>query len=328
MPLSTIFIALTLLSVGHQKEKGFTTEQYLKDFDVLWETIRDEYAYFDLHRADWTKARTVFRPKVQEVSHLGEFVMLLERLLDQLADPHTHLNSNTASSQRLVPSGALVWAVPDKEAAVVKSIRSFEVAKGLRTGDRILLINGQTASVAVKQRIGPASNGSDPAVRQYALMCLLAGKRDKAVEIRVARRGATPRDLILIPPDSNKAAKSPTQPLLVKVLPGNVGYIRFNNSLGVQETVLAFDRAIARLSATKGLVIDLRDTPGGGNTTIGRAILGHFVRKERPYQKHSDPGEFRATGIPRSWIELVSPRVPGYTKPVVALVGRWTASMG
>jgi carboxyl-terminal processing protease len=62
---------------------------------------------------------------------------------------------------------------------------------------------------------------------------------------------------------------------------------------------------------------------------VAKGILGRFVGREQPYQKHVLPSEERDTGIRRSWLELVTPRGDFiYQRPVVVLVGRWTGSMG
>ena len=91
----------------------------------------------------------------------------------------------------------------------------------------------------------------------------------------------------------------------------------------------AWDAALDRLRETDGLILDLRDTPGGGNTTVARGLLGRLVPEVRPYQRHDLPREERRYGIRRIWVEHVAPRGPYiYDKPVAALVGRWTASMG
>jgi C-terminal processing protease CtpA/Prc len=77
------------------------------------------------------------------------------------------------------------------------------------------------------------------------------------------------------------------------------------------------------------LVVDLRDTPSGGHSSVARGILGRFVPREAPYQKHSLPSEERKTGVHRSWLELVSPRGGFvYERPVAVLVDHWTGSMG
>lgn len=43
------------------------------------------------------------------------------------------------------------------------------------------------------------------------------------------------------------------------------------------ETITAIDEAFGRAAGLDGLVIDLRNTPSGGNTDVARALLGHLV---------------------------------------------------
>jgi carboxyl-terminal processing protease len=117
--------------------------------------------------------------------------------------------------------------------------------------------------------------------------------------------------------------------LAFRVLPANGGYIRVHDSLGDENLIEAFDNALEKLRNTSTTIVDLRDTPSGGNTTVARAILGRFVRRELPYQKHLLPSEARQTGVVRSWLELVTPRGPfQYQRPVAVLVNHWTGSMG
>jgi len=73
-----------------------------------------------------------------------------------------------------------------------------------------------------------------------------------------------------------------------EIRPG-IGYVRFNDSLGDSATVAAFDCALEALRDTNGLIIDLRDTPGGGNSSVARGVLGRFVEREQAYQKHVWP---------------------------------------
>jgi carboxyl-terminal processing protease len=109
---------------------------------------------------------------------------------------------------------------------------------------------------------------------------------------------------------------------------GTIGYLKINNSLGENALIAQFDSALTALQGTTGLILDLRETPSGGNTTVARAIMGRFIAREAPYQRHEQPAQEAATGIRRSWLELVSPRGIQYKAPLVVLVGRWTGSMG
>ena len=72
----------------------------------------------------------------------------------------------------------------------------------------------------------------------------------------------------------------------------------------------------------------LRDTPSGGNTSVARGLMGHFVDHDRPYQMHVIPYEARVLGPPRKFVEYVTPYGAHYTCRVYVAGGRWTGSMG
>jgi carboxyl-terminal processing protease len=99
--------------------------------------------------------------------------------------------------------------------------------------------------------------------------------------------------------------------------------------LGNDATIAAFDNAMAQAKQRQSVILDLTDTPSGGNTTIARAILGWFISAPTFYQMHSLPAEERQSGIPRQWVEQVLPRAGKHHRgPVSVRVGRWTGSMG
>ena len=86
-------------------QTNFTHQQYEADFDYLWQNISEDYAYFDQKQTDWNKVREIYRPQLSSVTTRDGFVALLESVLEELYDFHTHLNTNTAASPRIVPSG-------------------------------------------------------------------------------------------------------------------------------------------------------------------------------------------------------------------------------
>jgi len=108
---------------------------------------------------------------------------------------------------------------------------------------------------------------------------------------------------------------------------GGVGYIKVNNFLFDNSIIPKFDSVLNKLLNTRALIIDMRETPSGGNTSVARAILGRFISTEHFYQKHEYYAEEKETGIKRSWQEIVSPRGITYTKPLVILADHWTGSI-
>ena len=309
-----------------------TPEQFEADFDTLWLSLDRNYAYFDVKQTDWAAVRSTYRPGVRQVKTRDEFVGLLERVLEELYDPHTHLDTNTASSPRLVPSGADIWAEWRGDAALVLEGRPGSPAAraGLRPGMEVVSYNGRAISDAVDARLGRSLRRHDPAARDWALRAILAGRRDEARALGI-RSGQAERSVVLDGRGNDPRPRGGAEgrPLDHRRLPVGIGYIRLNDSLGRAETVAAFDAALAELRGTSGLVLDLRDTPSGGNSTVARGLMGRLVDRDTAYQKHLLPGEERETGVRRSWLELVSPRGPfTYSAPLVVLVDHWTGSMG
>lgn len=310
-------------------QETLTSQQLEEDFDYLWQNVADDYAYFDQKETDWKRVKEIYRPRVALVKTRGDFVALLEAVLEELYDAHTHLNTNTAASPRLVPSGADIWAEWADGSAVVTEVRTNSAAEraGVAAGMRITAINGVPVDEAVRGRVGKSLRAADVAAKNWALRALLAGRRNEKRSVEVAAGGR--RRTLAIDDEHSGPQDAPPVLLDYRRVDGRTGYIRVNNSLGNFEMVREFDAALAALRDTEGLILDLRDTPSGGNTTVARALMGRFVGRDAPYQKHSIPSEERLYGAKRSWLELVSPRGEfTYTAPVVVLVNHWTGSMG
>jgi carboxyl-terminal processing protease len=195
---------------------------------------------------------------------------------------------------------------------------------------QVLAIDGIGIDAAVDQRVGKSLCSRDQAARDWALRALLTGRHNERRRVEV-RSGEASRELLIEDGQRGHANAAPDQSLLEHKRTGedeSIGYVRINNSLGSIELIREFDAALAELMNCAGLILDLRDTPSGGNTTVARGIMGRFIGSEGFYQKHSIPSEERF-GVKRSWMEIVSPRGAFcFAAPVVVLVDHWTGSMG
>ncbi len=298
---------------------------YQQDFEFFWQTIAANYAYFDIKQTDWDKAKTFYSDAAAKVTTKSEFIGLLEKALDEFYDPHMHLNTNTDMSPPLLPSGTDLWAQWDNGSVFLTQVRHNSAAAkaGLRAGQRIMSVNGVNVADAVKARLGQHLKADDPAAMNWAATAAVAGQRDKGREFFILANGITRS--VSVPVSVNE---TPRTALTFKRF-DDIGYIRIENSLGSSDLIAHFDSTLALLRDTKGLILDLRNTPSGGNTTVARAILSRFIDHDMPYQKHVLPMEEKNTGVKRSWLELASPRGSFvYRAPVAVLVDHWTGSMG
>jgi len=321
-------------SMGGTRQTKYTPQELQADFDFFWQSISDNYAYLDAKATDWNKVRTVYRPQLAAVQTRAEFISFMERVLEELYDPHISLNTNLPSSPRLVPTGDDTWAEWQEGNAIITEVRPGSSAEqaGLRAGMQVLSINRSPVRQAVHSREGQCLRHPDLAADNWALRVLLAGRHNETRRFVVQHGPQPPVAVTLDDTAAERGSVSESDaPLLhEEVLRQNprIGYIRINNSLGETKLFRQFDAALDKLKDTRGLILDLRDTPSGGNTTVARGLLGRFITQDMFYQKHDSPAEVRAYGIQQKWVDIVSPRGPCYSRPVVVLADHWTGSMG
>ncbi len=314
--------------------------QFADDFLVFWTDVKDNYAYFGKKHTDWNKVKSVYLPQAENAQNKNELITIFENAIEELYDNHFSLNTNRQSSTRLVPSGLDIWAEWINGKPVVTDVRKgFSADKvGVKNGMEIISINGIPTEQAVNNRIGKCITHIDTEVKNYALRQLLAGTY-LTQRVIVVKQNARLNDKVgqgktatlnLDKTHGNLTDNYKYNSLLdFNTFDKNIGYIKFNNSLGQNDVIQLFDSALYQLKNTKALIIDLRETPGGGNSLVARGIISRFISNEKPYQKHILPNEEKEFKIKRSWFEIVSPR-GGFTydKQVIVLVNHWTGSMG
>jgi Peptidase family S41 len=294
------------------------------DFASFCRFVKEEYAYFDIKKTDWKRVCMFYAARLPEANDRDAYIEILELAISELYDHHAHLGTNTSSSYRLVPTQTDLFATWVGGRATIAEVRKGSSAEGagLLAGMEIVAVNGEPVETLVKSVEPKFLSSEDPTARQWALQVALAGRRDRSATLLLISAGGKPREFKFI-----LSYPEPSSPLSYRSV-GGVGYVRINNSLGEQALVPAFDKAVSEMSSERALVIDLRDTPSGGNSAVARGIMGRFVNRLLPYQRHELVSEFRSNGIRRVWEEYVAPRESLVRKPIVVLVGRWTASMG
>jgi len=220
----------------------------------------------------------------------------------------------------------VIGSLPD--GAAVDNVRADSPAgiAGIEAGDALVGVGGVATGAAVEAFWDDLGLTVTPDRAGYAARVLAAGRRDRPRGLTVRDTAGAERRLSL---PSFYALPRPDRPPVTETDADGRLVVRFNDSLGDRATIAAFDAVMASARPGQTVVLDLRDTPSGGNTVVARAIMGWFVDEARAYQIHRLPAEERETGIARQWIEQVLPREgKRHHGPVVVRVGRWTGSMG
>lgn len=321
--LAILFVAC-LISTSALAQQSLSQEQFTSDFDLLWSHLRDHYIYFDKKETDWNRVRELYRPMLAGVKSRGDFVALLERILDELYDNHTSLSTNLKTSPRLVPTGLDLWAEWRGRRAVIMQLRSGFSAEqaGLKVGMEIISINGVPIAEAVARRLPKSLRSVNDEARNWALRAVLAGTHDKARIVAAKNlKGVVNVYKLDLPTQTTVDNYRYTPKVEWKMLPREIGYIKINDLIST-EIVAEFDSALNGVKVSRGLILDLRDIPRGGNTDVAEPIMGRLIDRRMGYQQVVPLHEPKYT-------KEVSPRGDWtYKAPIVVLVNRWTASMG
>ena len=301
-------------------------------WDEFETALRSNYAYLDAAGTDAVERQLArSREAALAAADAEASRRLMHRTALTFGDPHLIVGPFDDDDFNIVMTAADLDIVMRDGLYVVADVRAGSAADAaeIRPGWELVRIERLSAAEAARLPFGDIVD--DPTQEQLAYGATLAAN---------GRRGAMLRRLTFRLPSGETATRdlpSPRtpargdQPVLTtsRLGPGGrIGMIRFENALGDNTTIGAFDAAIASLADTESIVLDLRNTPSGGNTEVARSVIGHFVDDWRPYQVHTIPRIEREYGVPRRFVEYAAPREPRYRGTLVVLHGRWTGSMG
>ena len=303
-------------------------ERSRADARSLERLVNEVYAYPERFENARMPMSERLRAEAERVTDRRSLLRFAERALLVLADHHAITGSSFPDSWAVVPSYSDLWVDLSGTDFVIEAVRRGSPAEraGIRPGDRVVAVEGVPIDRAVADFWSDLGLAPDAVRAGFAARILAAGRRNASRRVTVRRGDETLPAFEL--PSLYAAAREQGQPVAVEP-EGRALRIRINDSLGDMAAVAAFDEAMAQAQPGQRLIIDLTDTPSGGNTVVARAILGWFVDRPRPYQMHELPAEARRTGIGRQWVEHVLPRAgKRHAGPVTVEVGRWTGSMG
>jgi C-terminal processing protease CtpA/Prc len=313
--LSLFTVLFANIAIGQTK--------YEKDFNEFWNDVNDNYAYFHQQQINWEKVKEIYLPQIKQITTNSDFIKLLEKVLNEFYNGHVSLNTNLKSSNRLIPSGQDMFVQRQNDKYIITDLRKGFGAdlSGLKIGSEVVLFNGKPIEEQLMQFLPKSNKTHSQAMHEYAINMLFAGTHNLKREITINVNGKQQ----VYYPDSMKINKL-VNLIETKILNKTTAYIKINNSLGDFKIIPLFDKAVDEFLQYKNLIIDLTETPSGGNTAVARGITGRFVNKSMPYQQHEfDEKEFDTK---RKWVEYVTPRKTQFKGNVFIVVGHWTGSMG
>lgn len=289
-------------------------------------TLRDNYAYLDRVQ-DLDSLLKKARQSAADVSTSAQMGTLVEKLGYAFRDGHFHVSPVVGPERAWIPSASDFWVVAKDNRWIVADVKQGSEAhkEGIRPGWELHRMDGESVSKLAREALLAVVASPSAKQFEYAINTVLAGRLGQARRF-VFVNGQVQREVDL-PPALQSFGPRPDE-LASVTRHGTAVRIRFNNSLGKNDLIRAFDRLMLENKDARALILDFRDTPGGGNTTVARAIIGHFVDEPKVYQIHRNMYEEQVYGVRRQYAEYVFPRGERFEGKVVALGGYWTGSVG
>ncbi len=317
------YIALILFTFNLAQAQPPNKLQIQADLNGMLTDIEDNYAYLKDKNIDLNCIKQKYTQKIDAINSEEQTVLFFEILLDEFYDSHLILNTNRNSSYRLY---APIYARLQNNKFIISSVwqSQLETINQNIIGAEIIKFNGVDFDKNIYNFPTLCQDKNKAEIRQWLANKVLAGRYNQARILTLKLRNNKTIEF-----DLDKLKIKHDDGLLSAKIVDNIGIIRINNSLGQNDLVSAFDKALDKIFGTKSLIIDLRNTVDGGDSYVARGIMSRFVSEDKPYQKHwYVDTAVNNPDVVRTWVEYISPRAKTYTKPVVVLVGRWTGSMG
>lgn len=307
----------------------------LENFDILAEAVDKHFSFFIQKGIDWQTVIARYRPRVERVSTTKGFYHIIYQLIRELNDYHSWLCNykDPTSLSRFSPQ--MFTRMIEGRLVVTEVEKGSEAyAKGLRPGSVIVGIDGLSVEARIN-KIKPLMHiySSERCFLEKAYRRILDGKKGSTVSIKFIQPDVDRTKTTRLKRVTRKSEEVIQPDFYVKKgefiwygkHPSGYGYIRILSFKGRTEIADEFDVALERLRNTPGLIIDVRENPGGYGTAQER-IIGRFITSKikvcTDYRKngteHDDFSKrdtyFKPTG---NW---------QYTKPIALLINAITGS--
>jgi C-terminal processing protease CtpA/Prc len=307
----------------------------LENFDILAEALDKNYSFFVHKNINWLDFTTKYRKKVETAVTDEEFYLLIYEFVRELKDFHSWL-----CNYKKVPdlgdfSPQMHTRLIGGKLVVTEVLKDSEAyANGLWVGAVITGIDGMSVKEKIeKNRPLTRMYSSERGFLEQAYRQILNGKEGSTVGVKFIAPGGNSAKTVRLKRLTSKKQETtePNFPITKKkyiwdgVHPSSYGYIRILSFSGREEIADEFDVSLERLKNTPGLIIDVRENPGGFGTAQAR-IIGRLITSKTKvdigYTKNGSGHEDFAMN--QTYFEPAGNWQ--YTKPITLLTNAITGS--
>jgi serine/threonine protein kinase/C-terminal processing protease CtpA/Prc len=331
LPVGKGYVTTDSAPVGLTPARVLSAQEQRENFDFLCKAIDETYASFELKSIDWGEVCRRYQERLDSAASADQFYRLLFQLVNELKDTHSWLQNYHPAFPTSGP-GLTVALFEGKPFIVAVNGDSEAAGLGAKPGSEVLEVDGLSVEDKLKQlRLGLPACSSERAFRREACRHLLAGERDTKVNVKLrlpdghAQTFALRRTAGVSDPPRQLCAFDLKQERFVQFghHPSGLGYIRITSFDGHEEVAQEFDQALEALRTAPGLILDIRDNPGGyGQERIVGRLLQRPTLGAINFIKNG-PGH----GDLKRRDDILEPTGPWqYSGPIALLVNDLTGS--
>lgn len=152
------------------------------NFEVLWNSFNDQYAYFEERGVDWQKSYEKYRKQISDKTSDAELLVICDQMLEDLNDGHVDIEA----SEKLMKKAALIgkWDTrPDPDISGARRAIVTKYLKDFKTHNLSRTIWGK-----INDRVGYVQINSMGAQGEYGITPDMdSGKANKLYRTAIAK---------------------------------------------------------------------------------------------------------------------------------------------
>ena len=259
---------------------GLSKKDRVAVFEEVWKRISERYYDPSFNGVDWNSVRDRYRPRLDQVGEDNEFYALLNRMVGELHDAHTRLHTPRERMDRerllAVTPGLSVWEVENKPVVISVDHGSEAERAGVVPGMIVTSVNGTPVANRLDHvRLAIGGSSTERAERLRLYRRLLDGDPGTKLTLGLTDYEGKPLMAAI-----SLRSVSDAPEVSCKQLPSGYGYIKL--TLWKSPIHDKFKAALDQLKTAPGVVIDLRDNPGGEVSEVLK-IAGFFFSNHEPF---------------------------------------------
>ncbi len=241
---SVLLASVFVLSMAYQPAQGHRSQPQ-ETYHRAWQLVRDNYFDSTFNNHDWDQLEHKYDGQIRTTEDSFKYIkVMLETLNDpytRFLDPKAFQDENDAIDARIVGIGINLQQSKDSGKLIVtRTIEDGPAEQaGIRAGDEIVSIDGMNA-------VGFTPEQAAEHIR---------GKQGTGVQIGL--RHASCQKVVNI-----TRQEITIHAVSAKVMDNGIGYIQLSTFIS-NDASREFKNALQKLATTDGIILDLRDNPGG-----------------------------------------------------------------